>query len=203
MLWGVFQFSIALEQTPPELSGLKQQWCYFSWWCRSGMWAASKFTDHLLHMVSAEHRNCQKIRRGLLTLLAGGAGYGLEVQAEPLRCFTWPFHWLLGLLPSVVLGCKTEYFRSRHFWFLRTQSHKMQTFTSDLSNPHSVSQSQPSYKLPVIKSCQADVKCRIGSVLIVNSFAITVYGARWVLDLPGWMLCKVCKCLITLLYTEN
>lgn len=150
------------------------------------MWAASKFTDHLPHMVSAEHRNCQKIPSGLIAFLAGAAaGYGLEVQAELLWAFPGLFPWATQTSSQQVLGFKKEHFRGRHFRFLRTQSHKMQTFISDVSNPRSVSQSQPLYTLPVIESCHGGVKYSIDRTLIVHSMAMTVYGVRWILDLPG------------------
>ena len=36
---------------------------------------------------------------------------------------------------------------------------------------------------------------------IANNIVITMYGVRWVLDLSGWSLHKLYKCLITILYS--
>ena len=51
-----------------------------------------------------------------------------------------------------------------------------------------------------IASCnnsQRNVKCGTGNT--VNNLVLTVYGVRWVLDLSGWPLGKLDKCLITML----
>lgn len=35
---------------------------------------------------------------------------------------------------------------------------------------------------------------------IVNGVVIAMYGVRWAIDLQGLSLCKICKCLITMLF---
>ena len=43
-----------------------------------------------------------------------------------------------------------------------------------------------------------DVKYSVGNV--VNNIVLIMYGVTWVLDLLGGSLCKLYKCLITMLY---
>ena len=38
---------------------------------------------------------------------------------------------------------------------------------------------------------------------VVDNIVITLYGARWVLEISGGALCKMCDCLNTMLYTWN
>ena len=48
------------------------------------------------------------------------------------------------------------------------------------------------------KNSHRDVKYTIGDT--VGNIVITMYGDRWVMDLFGGALCKLHKCVITMLY---
>ena len=49
-----------------------------------------------------------------------------------------------------------------------------------------------------LQTSHKDVKNSTGNV--VDHIVITMYGARWVLELSGGSLCKLYNCLITMLY---
>ena len=53
----------------------------------------------------------------------------------------------------------------------------------------------------LLQNSHGNVEYSIGN--IISSIAITMYGVRWVLDLLVWSLCKLYKCLISVLYTWN
>lgn len=56
------------------------------------------------------------------------------------------------------------------------------------------------HSLPVIK-CHGDVYYTIGN--IDNNVSIIIYGVRWILDLSGWLICKVYKFLTTMIPESN
>ena len=47
-----------------------------------------------------------------------------------------------------------------------------------------------------LQNSHRDVKHSIGN--IVGNIVITVYGVRWVLEIPGGPLCKVSDCVTTM-----
>ena len=54
------------------------------------------------------------------------------------------------------------------------------------------------YRL-VVQNSHGDAKYSMGN--IVNIIVVTMYGARWVLELSGETLHKVYDCLTTMLYS--
>ena len=52
------------------------------------------------------------------------------------------------------------------------------------------------YRLPVRKQ-YGDVKCSVGNT--VNNIVVTMFGARWALEILGGSFCKVHGCLTTML----
>ena len=54
------------------------------------------------------------------------------------------------------------------------------------------------YRLVVTKIC-TEVKYSVGNA--VSNIVVTMYGARWVLEISEGTLCKVYDCLTTMLYT--
>ena len=54
------------------------------------------------------------------------------------------------------------------------------------------------HKWVVLQNSHRDVDCRVGNL---DNNVATLHGARWVLEIKGGTLCKVCDRLATVLYT--